>query len=363
MSINFSKDRWPKVKQAWGKFWEGNLDRPNIAVYLSDAPTSHSEPELPESHFTSQYDQTITPEQIVDRWDYNLSRTEFLGDAFPNIFPNFGPGVIAEFIGAIAEQGETTVWFHPKKEFSIDELNFELNFEHPTLNRISNLMTTAIDRWEGLVQMNMTDLGGNLDILATFLPSEKLLFDLYDNPDKVKSLTSQIDRIWEEYYNHFNKILRPVNPGYSSWASLFCEEPYYMLQCDFCYMIGPDMFDQFIKPAIEREANYLTHSFYHLDGPGQLVHLDSLLSIEKLDGIQWVPGAGNETTDKYTELYQRILDAGKRVQIVECPSTQTLDRIFDKLNTLSGVQVNLTLPYEEKDKVSKWLEQYGIKNT
>jgi hypothetical protein len=89
----------------------------------------------------------------------------------------------------------------------------------------------------------MTDLGGNLDILASFRPSDALLLDLYDHPEDIKRLTWQAHEAWWRYFNELNAVLRPPNPGYTAWTPIFSESPYYMLQCDFCYMIGPDMFD------------------------------------------------------------------------------------------------------------------------
>ena len=66
-----------------------------------------------------------------------------------------------------------------------------------------------------------------------------------------------------------------------------------MLQCDFCYMIGPEQFKKFVLPELAVSCKKLTNPFYHLDGPGQLPHLDYLLSIPELKGIQCVPGDGS----------------------------------------------------------------------
>jgi 5-methyltetrahydrofolate--homocysteine methyltransferase len=79
------------------------------------------------------------------------------------------------------------------------------------------------------------------------------------------------------------------------------------------------MFDEFILPALTEESNYLDHSIYHYDGIGALRHLDSVLSIESLDGIQWVPGAGNPPQAQWTELLVRIQEAGKSLHISASP--------------------------------------------
>ena len=55
---------------------------------------------------------------------------------------------------------------------------------------------------------------------------------------------------------------------------------------------GPEMFERFVLPDLAACCDRLDHAFYHLDGKGELPHLDLLLSIDGLRGIQWIPGAG-----------------------------------------------------------------------
>ena len=69
-------------------------------------------------------------------------------------------------------------------------------------------------------------------------------------------------------------------------------------------------------PGIIEECRFFERSIYHLDGPGALRHLDSLLGIRKLDAIQWVCGAGNEGYEKWVGVYQKI-QAGKRHRTCE----------------------------------------------
>ena len=68
-------------------------------------------------------------------------------------------------------------------------------------------------------------------------------------------------------------------------------------------------------PGIVRECQFLDRSIYHLDGPGALRHLDSLLGIPELDALQWVPGAGNEGFHRWVEVYRRAQAAGKGIQV------------------------------------------------
>jgi 5-methyltetrahydrofolate--homocysteine methyltransferase len=53
---------------------------------------------------------------------------------------------------------------------------------------------------------------------------------------------------------------------------------------------------------------------YHLDGPGELTHLDLLCTIPNLHAIQWVPGPAIGFLDDVSfALYRRIIEKGKKV--------------------------------------------------
>lgn len=333
------------------------MSRPLIQMTLTGADSDREEPTLPGCGFTSFYDLDVRVEAIVDRWDYELSRLRFLGDAFPCVWPNFGPGVIAAMMGAKLVNGSDTTWFLPEEEKELSGLSFACDPANTWFNRIGDIYRAGLERWEGQVQLSMTDLGGNLDILSTFRPSEKLLLDLYDSPSEVKRLTWSAHEKWFHYFDTFNRILQPINPGYSSWCSIFSSQPYYILQCDFCYMIGPDMFNEFVKPELSATCARLTNPFYHLDGPGQLVHLDSLLTIEGLKGVQWIPGAGAKDFTHWPDVYRKIRDAGKLIQVYG--DITTLDALADQLGSAEGIVLMASADVSQEREVWELLAKYG----
>lgn len=361
MDIKFDNQRWQKVKQNWSDFWQGTLERPLIAVWLPQKDKDKPEPPIPYQRFTANYGPQVSADQIIDRWHYELCNTQFLGDAFPHVWPNFGPGVLAEFLGAEMVTAPDTVWFKPSQELPIEQLELNYNPHSPVCRRINEIITKANDRWQGMVQIGATDMGGSLDILSTFRPSEKLLLDLYDKPDEVERLAWQIHKAWHEYFADQQK-LKTHNPGYSEWAYMFSQKPYCMLQCDFAYMISPDHFARFVLPELKATIDKLGNSFYHLDGAGQLAHLDMLLDIEKLDGIQWIPGDGAEQIDKWPEVYQKIHSAGKRIQIISGQTDKPfdiLDILADQIGSAKNIAYTVILddPAHYDDAV-KMLEKY-----
>jgi len=356
MSIGFDRSRWERVKENNRAWWAGELKRPLIHITMGGRDPGRPEPELPSHHFTAFCDLSVPAEAIVDRWDYNLSTVNFLGDSFPQTWPNFGPGVAAAFMGAELHSSleSHTVWFHPAEELEIPDIHLEYKPGNIWLQRIADIMRAATERWEGLVQVGMSDLGGNLDILSTFRPSEKLLMDLYDYPEDVKRVNWEAHELWWRFFGELNSVLQPVNPGYSAWAGIYSEAPHYMLQCDFCYMIGPDMFDEFVKPELEASCKRMQNSFYHLDGPGQLPHLDSLLSIPELKGVQWVPGAGAPDWIHWPEVYRKIRDAGKLIQLMGPPSV--LDVVAEQIGSAEGItfHTGCSSESEAREFLAKW---------
>ena len=70
-------------------------------------------------------------------------------------------------------------------------------------------------------------------------------------------------------------------------------------------MISTRMFEDVFLPGLVDECRFLDRSIYHLDGPGALRHLDSILAIPELDALQWVFGAGNEGFHRWVEVYRK----------------------------------------------------------
>ena len=264
-------------------------------------------------------------------------------------------------MGAKLENGNDTVWIHPSKEEELNEL--ELNYipDEKWFLRTKDIIKAACDRWNGSVEIGLTDFGGNMDILSIFRPSEKLMFDLFDNPEKVEELNWRAHELWWKYFDEFNAMM-PMNPGYSSWANIFSTKPHYILQCDFCFMISPNMFERFVKPELVATSQKLENVFYHLDGPGELAHLDSLLEVDSIHGIQWVPGAGQPDITGWPEVYKKITDAGKLIHIhsnmADDPFT-VIDVLADQIGRADNIVYCFDGDISQKDDAIKLLEKYG----
>jgi hypothetical protein len=361
MSIDFTPERWEKVKENYNSWWENKLERPIIPVIVEGRDPGRPEPK---THLLTQancHDLTISPEDIIDRIDYELSKQYYMGDAFPYFNMDcFGPGVAAAFLGARLDNSTGRVWFHPVEDLPITELHFEYDPDNIWLKRVKDIYTAGMKRWQGQVLMGMVDLGGVMDILSTFRPGEQLLYDLYDYPEEVNRLIWELYELWHCFYNDINEVLQPVNPGYSDWSQIYSDKPSYVIQSDFSYMIGPDMFEEFVRPELEATCKRLPHTMYHLDGVGEIKHLDSLLQIKELDAVQWVPGDGKPDQSNWPEIYQKIHGSGKKIQIwngIDC-----LRKVSQQIGTSKGIHhTAMRIPLSEEKNMKKILADYGIK--
>ncbi len=362
MSIDFDPERWDRLRETYRLWWAGELDRPIVPVELAGRDPGRPKPDVPLLTQATCHQLDIPAEAIVDRIDYELSTRYFLGDAYPRVnFDAFGPVVISAMLGARLDNSSGQVWFSPEQERPIAEIHFEFDPGNIWFQRIRDICLAGLERWQGEMLIGMPDLGGNLDILAVFRPGEALLLDLYDYPDEVKRLLDEAHTIWHRVVEEINGILQPANPGYSDWSGILTGQPSYMLQCDFSYMIGPDMFDAFAGPELEATCARLPRSFYHLDGVDALAHLDSILAIEALDGVQWVPGAGQPGCAHWPEVYRKIHAAGKKTQVVDS-DLDGLQAVIEQIGTSRGVhQFLIQASAEEGDSIRDRLRTYGIK--
>lgn len=366
MNLDFNEERWGGVKDAHRRWWDGTLARPLIHLTMKGRAPGRPEPKVPMHVFTSFYDLSVPAAAIADRWAYALECRCFLGDAFPHVLPNFGPGVIAAFLGLELQNGKDTVWFHQPDDVELVDLKLRYNPDNAWYRRVCDICRAAAEHFEGQVHIGMTDLGGNLDILQPFRPGEKLLFDLYDAPEALQKRTWEAHDLWWRYFAELNRIIQPAHAGYTAWTPLYSETPYYMLQCDFAYMIGTEMFDQFARPELEATCRKLGNAYYHLDGPGQLKHLDSLLAIPELKGIQWVPGAGQPSITHWPDVYRRIRAAGKSIQFFTSQDPlgwRSLEILADQLGGAERIMMCGEIEAKDECDVRRLLERYGIRHT
>ncbi|HOR90476.1 MAG TPA: hypothetical protein PK761_08460 [Clostridia bacterium] len=289
---------------------------------------------------------------------------KYYAEGFSTVFTNFGPGSMAACIGGDFELAPSTIWFDRNpiiKDWSeVPELKL---YEDSLMWQLMTGLTEMLCKASKCTYFtSMADIGGSMDILSSLRGAEQLLCDLIDYPEEVKKVNERIEELWKIVYSKLYAITSRYQNGMTSWMPIYCEKRYYPLQCDFCAMISPDMFLEFVKPNLSAQAEWLDHSIYHLDGMDAVRHLDHLLDIPAIDAIQWSAGAGKPPLydECFFDMYNKISRSGKGLVLFSVPLTE-LENVLKNIST-KGLFITMQVS-DEKEALEaiKIAKSYGVK--
>lgn len=310
MQLAYKPD-WDVAAERMRAWWAHEpLDRPIIQVTAPRAET----PNRPGWSSWELIHHLDRPEAVLDRYEIYCQRTFFGGEAFPNFWVNLGPGIPAAYFGRTPQIAEATVWFEADEPMSWEAiLDAKLEPDQKWWRLTKDLTALATERGKHTFLASVTDLNGVHNILGSLRGTQQLLVDCLDAPEMVKRASHHITDIWLQCFDTLIGITRRHQEGSSSWMGIWFPGIGSDVQSDFSAMVSPDMFAELILPDLRRQCQHVEQSVFHWDGPGQIPHLDHLLSIPELDGIQWVPGDGNPDVGAacWFPLYRRILAADK----------------------------------------------------
>lgn len=312
LKMNFPDNGWEAISKNWSAWWAGELERALVVLECVE-PEYESTPHYA-STFLGNYGLDTPVEELLELFVPRLQAIHYLGDAFPRFWPNFGPGILATRAGSRLNAVKDTTWFAPCSLVDIHEVRVDDAERDPWWERVVCITKAAVEHWGDQLSIGFSDLGGNLDILAHLRGTQQLLLDLIDAPHEVDRLVSETNRLWLECLDELYTYTQHSR-GITCWGPCWSPGRGYMLQSDFSYMISPKMFQRYVLPDITACCEALDYPFYHLDGKGQMPHLELLLSIERLRGIQWVPGDGQPQAEHGLPLLSRIRERGKLCQV------------------------------------------------
>ena len=355
MAVHFDRNRMQALVDVYDRWWQGKLDRPLVRGVVEQVYPKPYDALAPILNQSNCHDFSWTPEQIIDALDSDLSTKEFIGDGYPVVdFACYGPGVLAAFCGAKLDNSSGRVWFFPPVEDpELSQVHVKYDPNNVWSRRIKDIYRAGLERWNGSVIMGFPDLGGVMDVVASMVGTENLLYAIVDEPEEVERLVKETQAAWYEAYNDFAEVLKPQG-AYTDWNGLLSRDPAYVIQCDFCYMISPKMFSRFVLPTLQEDARRLTNTIYHLDGIGELPHLDQILAIPELNAVQWVYGTGQPGPYAWVDVYQKIINAGKQIMIIE----NSMDNGYEQLRPQLGKSpyVCIWATPETRDRAMKLVE-------
>ena len=352
------KPDYEQSKARMDAFWACALiDRPVVQFYLSK-PVDECVP-LPASNHNTSAEWWLDAEYQAELALAQLQNQEFLGDSMPVAFPNLGPEVFSAFYGCPLVFGDYgTSWSEPILLDWNQADTLCLDWESPYLKKLHEMTDALLAIGQGKFITGMPDWHPGGDAVAALRNPQTLALDMIEHVAEVKQLLGKLEADYYQLYDCFYHKLRRAGQPISTWLPLVCDEKYYIPSNDFSIMISTAMFEDVFLPGLIRDCQFLDRSIYHLDGPGALRHLDSILAIPELDGLQYVPGAGNEGYHKWVGVYRKAQAAGKAIEVF-C-TVQEIDAVMETLDP-HGVYLSVSgVPSREVgEAMLKRLESWG----
>ncbi len=308
---------WEYLEKRWRAFWTRQNDTPILGL---TAPKEEAQPFAPPRAHRSVEERWHDVEHRIAQARHGMENTYFGGDAFPMAFPDLGPDLIGAICGCGLHFGQGTSWAAPcvtdwetLPPIAFDEQN-------PWFREILDMTRRMVEDAHGEYLVGVADLHPGADALVSLRGPEALCCDLIDCPELLPRRIEEVHGVYTQVFRRLSDAIAPVQRGSTNWMGIWKPDgDWYVTSADFGALISPRDFEYIVLPAIEEELDYLPASIYHLDGPGALRHLDRLLELKKLNGVQWVQGAGAPPPRAWLEVYHKIQRAGKLLQVTECP--------------------------------------------
>jgi len=360
MKLEAIQNDFNEIKNVWEHYWNKEIiKRPPVVIRVWEKVEKEN---IKIDYWEKRYYYANTHKykEALKQIELILDNVLYMGEALPFFSPDFGPDQFSAFLGAeleFSQNSPETNWVSPVidnwKKFSPLQLKENSKVWQGVLEYAKILKNNAKEKF----LIGVCDFHSNVDTLVALRGAEKFCMDLYDSPDLIKDAMNQVIKIYKIVYNKLYEISGfNHETGTIGWLPLWSSKKFAVIQADYITLISPEFAKEFVIPALEAEAEFLDNSFYHLDGPGALPHLDNILSIKKIFGIQWVPGAGQPPMYKWMDLIKKIQNAGKGIIIQGIDNIEIVKKIHKELNPI-GVVYHMDLKSrKDAEEIIKWLE-------
>lgn len=285
--------------------------------------------------------------------------TWYGGDAVPTWFVNFGPGSAAGYLGGPLSFTDHTVWFGEMPDGTLRGILAALRYDGDNAYWQATLAMThrALEIAQGDFCVSCADLGGELDILASLRGSQNLLLDLLDDPEAVHQCEERICQLWLQYFRELTAILSAGQKGFTCWMPCYSDRPWYTLQCDLSAMFSPELFERFVLPRLKAKAAAMDAAIYHWDGPGELPHLDHIVSVPGIKALEYVsvPADPPNASPHWLPYYRRVAEAGRGVFL----RSARPDLILELSRQMPAERLAVAVHLRSVAEAKEFLRQFG----
>lgn len=332
------KENWEETKVKFENYWKHqNTGRPLMCVIARKPEIEHLSDNRPveggysdvicqgkyyglpeELKWKDMEDKYQNAERIVARYRHFCENHIFLGESFPNLNVDFGPGSLAAYLGSDIGFKEDTVWFKSCLDGWDDVPPFKFNPENGWYKKHIELVKECRRLAGDDFYVDMPDLMENVDVLASLRGAQDMLYDMIDDPEIIEERVKEITALYYDYFDSFYNVIKDDEGGNAYTVfQIWGPGRTVKLQCDFSAMMSPANFRDFVQDSLRQQAEKADCVLYHLDGPDAIKHMDALMEIDGIDALQWTSGdAGPDgTLEDWYGIYDKARAAGKSLWV------------------------------------------------
>ena len=314
--MQYKKD-WESTRQRFDDYWKGeNTGRPIMRV-TGVKPGHYPFQVPPEIKSKSMDEKYLDAESIVRRFRYYCETHEFLGESFPNLNADFGPGSLAAYLGSGIRFQPNTVWFDPCVEDWADYPKIQFDPENKWFKEHIRVFSECKKLIGNDFPIAIPDLMENVDVLASMRGAMDLLYDMIDDEEEIVKRVQEVTNCYQQYYDAFYKYAEYEGGSAYTIFQIFGSGKTQKLQCDFSALMSPDNFRTCVLDSLKQACKPLDNVLYHLDGPDAIKHMDALMEVDGIKALQWTSGdAGPDgTLEDWDVIYDKARAAGKQLWV------------------------------------------------
>lgn len=307
-------ENWALTKERWLAFWAGDyIERP--VIQLAVPKRSRRVDAALEAEHMDPVKRHGDYRHICRYGLYSMENTRYFAEALPLMTPGSSVGH-ALYFGCEPVYNLDTMWCRPLSNGpdGVPELHFSRENEW---YRWFHEASVYFSEQSGGRYFTVPNFGNYAaDTLSLIRGSEQLMFDLVERPDWFRAQERMItDVLLDAYEERYRDVEKNPVEGYLNEAWMWAPKRAWGIHCDISSMVSTEMVKDLLWESQHRIAELADYAYYHVDGPGVLRHLDLILQEEKIQAIQWLPGDGRNHPLQWLDVYRRIQEKGRSVQI------------------------------------------------
>lgn len=322
----FGVKDFARVRRMYEQYWTRTNKR---ALVYTEAPRDGAtwyEASLP------PMDYWFNVKHIVASARHNLSQCVYALEGYPHIMTSLGPDLMAGILGWELHYNQSSEWSVHRDMDMAELAQIAYRKDNFYLRKMEDILTELTDdAKQGDYIVGLVDLNTLLDGLAGLVGPQNLCYAMVDEPEELMAAIARHFALYKEVYTLYDSIARRYQGGSTNWLSVYSDVPWYFISLDFIVMLSDRDFTRFVEQPLRDMASFHGRNLFHLDGENAARHLDRLLAIPEITGIQvqCTPQVSDPVGFWIPHL-KRILASGKTAWIY-AQTAEDVQRLMDSL--------------------------------